>query len=56
MRGLREPLSERRLKLVLKIYDILDTNQNGVLTVEDLQNTYDVSKHPEVVKGTKSKD
>ncbi|KRW99310.1 hypothetical protein PPERSA_02422 [Pseudocohnilembus persalinus] len=52
--ALREPLSERRLKLVLKVYDQLDTNNNGFVDTEDIQKNYDVSHNEEFQKGKKS--
>ena len=56
MRGLREPLTERRMNLVTKAFMILDTNENGTITVDDIREMYDVSCHKEFMEGKKTKD
>ena len=56
MRGLREPLTERRMNLVTKAFMILDTNENGTITVDDIREMYDVSCHKDFMEGKKTKD
>lgn len=35
-------------------YDKLDVNKDGQVTLDDVAKLYDVSKHPDVVNGSKS--
>merc|ERR1711939_710817 len=35
-------------------YDLLDKDKSGEVTWADIAKAYDVSKHPEVIKGTKT--
>ena len=42
LRGLREDLSERRKKIVLKAFSILDKDNSGVVTVSEVLHLYDV--------------
>ena len=44
IRGLRQPLNERRLKMVKKVFMALDKEGSGIITVKDIINIYDVSK------------
>jgi Ca2+-binding EF-hand superfamily protein len=37
IRGLREPLSSRRQQIVLKAFSLLDKNEEGRITVSDIQ-------------------
>ena len=48
---LANPMNERRLKLVDQAFKILDADGSGVVEVDDLMSTYDVSLNPEVVAG-----
>lgn len=54
LQGLRGPMSQRRLDLIRQAFDILDTTGDGVVTVDDIKNTYDCSWHPEVKSGNKA--
>jgi len=56
IRGLREPMNERRQKVVDKVYALLDKDGSGKLTVDDLKNIYQVDKHPEFIAGKKTKE
>src|SRR3546814_5438206 len=51
MRGVRGEMNPRRRQLVLQAFDILDTNRSGTITVEEIQDRYDVSMMPEVRAG-----
>jgi Ca2+-binding EF-hand superfamily protein len=37
-------------------YNKLDVNKDGNVTLEDVSKLYDVSKHPEVISGKKTKE
>lgn len=45
IRGLRDPLSERRKVMVDKAFALIDRNGNGALSVEDIDAIYDVSQN-----------
>ncbi|ETW00874.1 hypothetical protein H310_07394 [Aphanomyces invadans] len=52
--GVRDPMNERRLLFVHMAFDLLDTDHNHVLTVEDVVTKYDARKHPDVLAGRKT--
>merc|ERR1719223_1241605 len=54
IQGLRDPLSDRRTALVHMAFDRLDKEHKGAVLPQDLIDTYDVSKHPDVMAGIKS--
>jgi len=35
---------------------VLDKNQNGVITIEDIASTYSAKKHPAVIEGRKTEE
>jgi Ca2+-binding EF-hand superfamily protein len=37
--------------MVLKAFSLLDRNNDGVIKVGDIENIYDVSKHPDFISG-----
>ncbi len=43
LRGLREPLNERRTFMVRKAFQRIDFDNSGKVTVADIQGVYDVS-------------
>mmetsp|Transcript_42301 Transcript_42301/g.30511 ORF Transcript_42301/g.30511 Transcript_42301/m.30511 type:complete len:96 (-) Transcript_42301:606-893(-) len=43
LRGLREPLTERRLNMVKKAFALMDRDGSGILGVKDIAHLYDVS-------------
>lgn len=51
---LREPLTERRLKVVQKAFNSIDTQGAGVITVTDAVNAINVTASKEFQKGTKT--
>mmetsp|Transcript_1443 Transcript_1443/g.2026 ORF Transcript_1443/g.2026 Transcript_1443/m.2026 type:complete len:1301 (-) Transcript_1443:1473-5375(-) len=53
--GMRGDLNERRKKLVLLAFSRIDLTGDGVVTIEDLEQVYDCSQHPEFKAGTKTK-
>ena len=54
IQGVRDPLSDRRLKLVNLAFDVLDKEHRGYVLPGDLIETYDASKHPDVIAGRKT--
>lgn len=56
VRGLRDPINDRRTNMVTKAFMIMDQNEDGVITVDDIRHMYDVSCHKEFMEGRKSKD
>lgn len=55
LRTIRGELSERRKKLILMAFDVLDKIGDGIIEPSDLIDAYDTSKHPDVIAGKKSK-
>lgn len=53
---MREPLSERRDKIVRKAFAQLDKDSSGKITVADVTNIYDVTHSKEFKEGLKGKD
>lgn len=45
IRGLREPLNERRRKIVEKAFKQLDRTGKGSVTVQDIVDIYDVTQN-----------
>lgn len=57
LRGVRGPLTQqRRLKAIRAAYARLGSGSSAVVTLGDVVNKYDASKHPAVVAGSRSKD
>jgi len=54
IQGFRDPLTERRLKLVKMAFSKLDIDGSGVVDAEEVASLYDASKHPDVLSGRKS--
>ena len=52
--GLRGPIPGIRKKLVLLAFDVLDKDKNGFIEPTDLAGSYDASRHPEVLSGSKT--
>ena len=53
--GLRETLSERRIKITEKAFCLLDKSGDGVITASDICNIYDVSKNPDYLNNRLTK-
>ena len=43
IRGLRDPLTERRKAMVDKAFELIDRNNSGTITIADIDAIYDVS-------------
>mmetsp|Transcript_16415 Transcript_16415/g.50250 ORF Transcript_16415/g.50250 Transcript_16415/m.50250 type:complete len:134 (+) Transcript_16415:564-965(+) len=49
-------MNERRQEFVRMAYAKLDSTGDGIVTIDDIRHTYDVSQHPGVVDGTVTPD
>ena len=49
-------MSNSRLELIDKAFALMDNTGDGVITIEDLKKTYDVSHHPKYQTGELTKD
>ena len=49
--ALRPPMAASRRAIVDKAFDKLDKTGDGVITIEDIAGTYDVTKHPKFQSG-----
>ena len=56
IQALRDDLSPRRLDIVKLAFSSLDSTGDGALDCSELLNKYDASKHPEVMKGTRTEE
>ena len=56
IKAIRGSLSPTRRKLVTKVFNALDASgdQNGYLTIEDLQHAYSAGEHPDVKGGRRT--
>ncbi len=56
LRGLREPLTDRRKKMVQKAFALMDKDGSGKITVVDIGHIYDVSHNQDFNEGRKTKE
>jgi Ca2+-binding EF-hand superfamily protein len=49
-------MAPRRKTLVSLAFDIFDKTGDGVISIEDLRDRFDTSKHPDVIGGRKTPD
>jgi Ca2+-binding EF-hand superfamily protein len=54
LQGVRNPLTERRLKLVHLAFSHLDKDGTGIVDAEEVASLYDASKHPDVIAGRRT--
>lgn len=54
MRFLRGDLNEFRKSIIRRAYDKLDVNKDGLVKLDDIEQLYDASKHPDVLDGKKT--
>ena len=51
LRAMRGPVSRSRRELVFRAFNILDTDHSGTVTLKEIAEKYDASKHPRVLSG-----
>ncbi|KAH9195244.1 hypothetical protein AeNC1_002785 [Aphanomyces euteiches] len=56
LNGVREPMNDRRLRLVHEAFAKIDRNGDGVLEPSDIVGCYTASKHPDVIAGKRTED
>lgn len=56
IRGLKDPLTERRKAMVDKAFALIDRNNSGTITVADIDAIYDVSQNQDFIDGKKSRE
>lgn len=54
LRGLREPLTERRKAIVKRAFDLMDKDGSGQIQVKDVAHIYDVSQNKDFQEGKKT--
>lgn len=52
----RDELSERKLKMVKKVFSLMDKSNDGYINLIDIVNLYDVTKSKEYIAGKKTKE
>lgn len=55
IRGLRDPLTERRKAMVDKAFALIDRSGNGSISFEDIDAIYDVSMNQDFIDGKKTR-
>ena len=56
LRGLRDPLTERRKNMVEKAFNLIDRNNNGSIGIADIDAIYDVSQNQDFIDGKKTRN
>ena len=56
IRGLRNPLSERRAKIVKAAFALMDKDGSGKITIKDIAQIYDVSQNQDFIDGKLTRD
>ena len=56
IRGLRDPLTERRKAMVDKAFELIDRNNSGTITIADIDAIYDVSQNQDFIDGKKTRE
>ena len=56
LRGVVGEMNDRRRKIVLQVFKIFDKNQNGVIEMDDIRDSYNAKTHPEVQSGKKNEE
>jgi len=54
--AVRGDLNERRLEMVKKAFNVIDKDGSGILDINDIKDTYNAAKHPDVIAGKKSEE
>ena len=56
IRGLRDPLTERRKNMVEKAFNLIDRTNNGAISIDDIDAIYDVSQNQDFIDGKKTRE
>lgn len=56
LRAVRGDLNKRRIEMVHMAYNVLDKSGDGLVTLSDIMDIYDVSFHPDFQSGRKTKE
>ena len=56
LRGVVGEMNDRRRKIVLQAFKMFDKNQNGVIEMDDIRDSYNAKLHPEVKSGKKNEE
>jgi Ca2+-binding EF-hand superfamily protein len=54
--AIRGELNDFRRGLVEKAFRKIDKNGNGLIELDDIKDTYNAGKHPDVIQGRKTED
>ena len=56
LRGVRGEMNQFRVNICKKAFNIMDKDRSGVLNIDDIRQTYNAKKHPDVIAGKKTED
>jgi len=56
LESVRPPMSQSRKNVIMEAFRKMDTSGDGVLSVEDIRQTYSVEQHPKFKSGDLTKD
>ena len=56
IRAIRGDMNDYRRSLVEAAFNKIDRNGNGVIEIDDIKDTYNAKRHPDVVQGKKSEE
>lgn len=56
IRGLRDPLSERRKNMVEKAFATVNRTHSGTISISDIDAIYDVSQNKDFIEGKKTRN
>ena len=54
--AISDPPNEFRQQYIMRAYNKLDVNGDGKITIEDVKQRYNCSKHPDVLSGKRTAD
>lgn len=53
---LKPPMSQARQNVILLAFRKLDKNGDGIVTVDDMKDVYDVKRHPQFLSGERTQE
>ena len=56
LRGVVGEMNDRRRKIILQVFKIFDKNQNGLVEMDDIRESYNAKLHPDVQSGKKNEE